>query len=116
MQVPQGIFYIKDVLKSKYKKGAAESGCKGIMKITNKAQVDKFVNAIEQCQGKTFLFDTQGNQYNLKSFMSRQVALGKLLDKDGDNLELFCERREDELHFMKFFREYPTVLRPQCTN
>lgn len=86
------------------------------MKITNKAQVDTFVNAIEQCKGNAYLFDLKGNQYNLKSFISRNIAVGKLLDKDGDTMELFCERREDELHFMKFFREYPTVLRPQCTN
>ena len=91
MQVPQGIFYIKDVLKSKDKKGAAESDCKGIMKITNKAQVDKFVNAIEKCQGNAYLLDAQGNQYHLKSVMSRHVALGKLLDVEGDSLELFCE-------------------------
>lgn len=98
------------------KKEQPENGCKGIMKITNKAQVDTFVNAVEQCKGNAYLFDLKGNQYNLKSFMSRQVALGKLLDTDGDNLELFCERREDELHFMKFFREYPTVLRPELVS
>lgn len=80
------------------------------MKITNKTQVDKFVDAVEQCKGNAYLLDTQGNQYHLKSVMSRQVALGKLLDTEGDNLELFCERKEDECHFMKFFRENPAVL------
>ena len=83
------------------------------MKITNKTQVDKFVAAIEKCKDDAYLLDTQGNQYHLKSVMSRQVALGKLLDIGGDSLELFCDNKADEQHFMQFFRENPTVLNPR---
>lgn len=82
------------------------------MKITNKTQVDKFVAAIEKCKDDAYLLDAQGNQYHLKSVMSRHVALGKLLDVEGDSLELFCENKSDEQYFMQFFRENPTVLRP----
>ena len=86
------------------------------MKITNKTQVDKFVEAVEQCKGNAYLLDAKGNQYHLKSVMSRHVALGKLLDKEGDKLELFCERKEDEGYFMQFFRENPAVLNPSFAN
>ena len=86
------------------------------MKITNKTQVDKFVAAIEKCKDDAYLLDTQGNQYHLKSVMSRHVALGKLLDVEGDSLELFCENKSDEQYFMQFFRENPTVLRPRLAS
>lgn len=83
------------------------------MKITNKTQVDRFVAAIEKCKGDAYLLDAQGNQYHLKSVMSRHVALGKLLDVGGDFLELYCDNKADEQHFMKFFQENPAVLNPR---
>ena len=38
------------------------------------------------------------------------LAFGKLLDEHGDELELFCQFKDDEGHFLKFFRDYPEVL------
>ena len=38
------------------------------------------------------------------------ITFGKLLGERGDEMELFCQFKEDEVHFMKFFYENPNVL------
>lgn len=52
---------------------------------------------------------TEGDVFNLKSRLSQYVAIGALLGDEGDYLELFCDEREDEAHFFKFFGEHPEV-------
>lgn len=42
--------------------------------------------------------------------MSRYIAMGALLGEHGDDLELFCENKEDESKFLKFFYEHEGVL------
>ena len=40
--------------------------------------------------------------FNLKSAMSEYIALGRLLGEQGDSLELFADRREDEARLLNF--------------
>ncbi len=40
--------------------------------------------------------------FNLKSALSEYIALGQLLSEQGDNLELFADRREDEARLIEF--------------
>ena len=50
-----------------------------------------------------YLESLEGDIFNLKSAMSEYIALGRLLSEQGDSLELFADRREDEgrlLHFL----------------
>lgn len=80
------------------------------MKLKNTDEIDAFQAAVDQTKGDVWLVSPYGDRYNLKSALSRYVAVGKLLSLHGDALELFCDKREDEAVFYKFFAENPQVL------
>lgn len=80
------------------------------MKIKDNATLHSFLTAVDQCEGEVYLISPFGDRYNLKSELSKYIAIGALLSKDGDYLELFCENKEDEGNLMKFFIENPQVL------
>ena len=46
----------------------------------------------------------------MKSLLTQYVAIGALLGEKGDELELFCSSKEDEVKFLKFFNENPEVM------
>lgn len=79
------------------------------MKFKNVNQIDDFLSAVNKCTGRVYLKSIDGDVFNLKSRLSQYVAIGALLDDEGDYLELFCDNREDEVHFFKFFDEHPEV-------
>ena len=80
------------------------------MKLTKTTEVDAFLEAVNACKGEVWLESPNGDRYNLKSLFSQFIALGALLEKNGDDLELFCAISAEEGHFFKFFRQYPEVL------
>ena len=80
------------------------------MRLTNSKEIMEFRNAIAKCKGDVWLEDQEGNKFNLKSVISQYIALGELLQDKGETLELFCSHREDESHFMKFFKDNPDTL------
>lgn len=79
------------------------------MNFRNADQIDDFLEAVQKCKGDVYLKSTEGDVYNLKSRLSQYIAIGALLDDEGDCLELFCDKTEDEGHFYKFFAEHPEV-------
>ena len=80
------------------------------MKITKRVHVEKFKEAVGKCSGPVWLTSTDGDQYNLKSYLSQYVAIGALLSDHGDELELWCGNKEDEANFRMFFAECPEVI------
>ena len=80
------------------------------MKFKTSIEVEDFLKAVDKCTGDVYLLSTQGDRLNLKSVMSRYVSIGKLLSDEGDNLELFCDKREDEQNFFSFFNTYPDAV------
>lgn len=80
------------------------------MRISNKTQVHDFLATVDKCKGNVFLKSVAGDCYNLKSELSKFVALGALIMDKAGELELFCDLKEDESLFMKFFIENPEVL------
>lgn len=73
------------------------------MKLVNIKEVEQFRKVVHECEGDVYLKSTEGDVFNLKSAMSEYIALGRLLSEQGDSLELFADRREDEgrlLHFL----------------
>ena len=70
------------------------------MKIFNEKELNSFLEAVNCAK----------DCLNLKSTLARYVAIGELLGEHGDELELFCDDRNDEQLFFKFFRENPEVL------
>ena len=80
------------------------------MKLTKIQEIEAFQAAIAKCRGDAWLISPHGDKYQLKSLFSQYLAFGKLLGEHGDELELFCQFKEDEVHFMQFFYENPNVL------
>ena len=75
------------------------------MKLINIQEVEEFRKAVHQCEGNVYLKSPEGDVFNLKSAMSEYIALGQLLSEQGDNLELFADRREDEALLLNFIAE-----------
>ena len=95
------------------------------MKLINIQEVEKFRKAVHQCEGNVYLKSPEGDVFNLKSSLSEYIALGRLLgeaalaclthhvvlalgqllSEQGDNLELFADRREDEALLLNFIAE-----------
>jgi len=66
------------------------------MKLRTQSDVQTFLDTVNSCEGCVYLVSPSGDVLNLKSVFSRYIGLGRLLDKGGDLLELFADRREDE--------------------
>ena len=71
------------------------------MKLKNSVQVNAFVEAVSRCKGNVFLRSLQGDIFNMKSSLSQYIAMGALLEE----LELFCEKKEDEPIMLEFERK-----------
>lgn len=80
------------------------------MVIKTISQLEDFKKAVRDAKGDVYLRSLNGDSFNLKSSFSQYIALGQLLSEQGDNLELFCETRQDEQLFMKFFSNHPETL------
>ena len=65
------------------------------MKLKNIKEVEEFRKVIHNCTGDVYL----------KSALSEYIALGQLLSEQGDNLELFADKREDEAKLISFLAE-----------
>lgn len=79
------------------------------MKLTKISQVEDFLAAVNAAKDNVWLTSIYGDKYNLKSLLTQYVAIGALLGNKGDELELFCDKKEDEALFLKFFFEHPGV-------
>lgn len=75
------------------------------MKLKNIKEVEAFRNAVKACTGDVYLKSVDGDVFNLKSALSEYIALGRLLSEQGDSLELFATKREDEARLLSFVEE-----------
>ena len=75
------------------------------MKLSNITDVQKFTAAVNACEGDVYLRSVEGDVFNLKSSLSQYIAIGRLLEESGDNLELFAQTREDELLLLNMLGE-----------
>ena len=75
------------------------------MKLQNIHEVEDFRKVIHECKNNVYLKSQEGDVFNLKSALSEYIALGQLLSEQGDNLELFADRREDEAVLINFLAE-----------
>ena len=80
------------------------------MKINNITLVNEFLEIVNNCKGNVYLTSSEGDKFNLKSALSQYIAMGALLGQKGDELELWCDDKEDEAKFMKFLNEHPETL------
>ena len=80
------------------------------MKITGKL-ADKLLNIVNtKCKGDVHLRSQYGDDFNLKSRLTQYIAISAMAAENGDALELFCDRKDDEQHFLRFFTDNPEIL------
>ena len=75
------------------------------MKLNNIKDVQKFLAAVNSCENDVYLKSQEGDVFNLKSSLSQYIAIGRLLEESGDNLELFAQTREDEARLLEMVVE-----------
>ena len=80
------------------------------MKIKSAKNIKEFLAVANSCNGHVWLESHWGDRFNLKSELSQYVAAAALIEEKGDYLELYCQLREDEEKFLKFFHENPGIL------
>lgn len=68
-----------------------------IMKIYNIDDVEKFLDIIKQCKGSVELVSKQGDRLNLKSELTKYLALSKLFNDNTfiNEMELIASDPED---------------------
>lgn len=80
------------------------------MKLKNEIEINDFLNVVDRTKHPVYLISTEGDRYNLKSTLSRYVAIAELIKDHGTELELFCDDKNDEQYFFGFFLSHPEVL------
>ena len=70
------------------------------MRLRSEADVQEFLKVVESSEGGVYLQSPEGDIFNLKSSLSRYIAVGQLIAEQGDDLELFADRREDRARLM----------------
>jgi len=75
------------------------------MKLNNIKDVQKFIAAVNACENDVYLKSVEGDVFNLKSSLSQYIAIGRLIEESGDNLELFAQTREDEARLLEMIVE-----------
>ena len=79
------------------------------MEIKKIDQICDFLNTVDSCSNGVWLMSPWGDIYNLKPQPTQYTAIAVLLGAEGDTLELWCDNKEDEVKFFKFFQEHPEV-------
>lgn len=72
------------------------------MKLKTIEDVNAFIKVIEECTGDVWLESIYGDKYQLKSKLSRYVAIGALLKDEAGSLELFAATQEDRMRLVAF--------------
>ena len=73
------------------------------MILTNVANVDKLLKAIEECEGKVEMVTEQGDRFNLKSKLSQYVSFVKVLaNRTVPSIEIITSNHADAEKLMKF--------------
>lgn len=80
------------------------------MRLKSDVEVSAFERVVQKSHGTVWLVGSDGSRFNLKSFISRYVALALLIQNCNNDLELFCDDKSDEANFFEFFHDNPGVL------
>ncbi|MBQ6326994.1 MAG: hypothetical protein IJI26_13165 [Clostridia bacterium] len=77
------------------------------MKLLNSTNdIDNLIKDVDRCRGDVIMRSCDGSEeFNLKSALSRYVAIGTLCQEHGDEYEFFCMDRHDEPIMLDFFRQ-----------
>lgn len=77
-----------------------------MMLLKNAHDIDSLLTAVSKCRGDVILRNiNQYEEFNLKSTLSRYIAIGELCKGHGDEYEVFCMDKADEGYMIQFFME-----------
>ena len=76
------------------------------MKLKNIEQVESFIKVIDSCIGNVYITSKYGDRYNMKSTLTQYIAISALLGEHADELEIWCDYKEDEGKIIGFLRDY----------
>lgn len=76
------------------------------MKVENIKNIDKFFEMIDKCKGKVELVTADGDRLNLKSTLTKYVALAKVFS-DGTigSMEIIAHECEDAMTIFRYMHE-----------
>lgn len=76
------------------------------MLLKNVKDINSLTTAVDKCKGQVILRSMDGTEeFNLKSQLSRYIAIGKLCEEHGDEYEVFCLDRDDLSYMLQFFKD-----------
>lgn len=77
------------------------------MKIYNVENAEKFLEVIKQCKGSVELISKEGDRLNLKSELTKYLAISKLFADDTliNNMELVASDPDDVKFLMQYMME-----------
>ena len=77
------------------------------MKLYNLEDITGFFNIINTCKGKVELVTDEGDRLNLKSKLSRYIALADLFTDKGKipEMEIMCSDPDDVVKIMNFIAQ-----------
>ncbi len=77
-----------------------------MMLLKNANNIDSLLEAVSKCRGDVILRNiNQYEEFNLKSTLSRYIAIGELCKEHGDEYEVYCMDKADEGYMIQFFME-----------
>ena len=81
-----------------------------MMLLKNAKDVDQLIEAVNRCRDDVILRSVDGREeFNLKSTLSRYIAIGELCKDHGDRYEIFCMNRSDEGYMLEFFYDHSDI-------
>lgn len=77
------------------------------MKIYNVENAEKFLEVIKQCKGSVELISKEGDRLNLKSELTKYLAISKLFADNTliNNMELVASDPDDVKFLMQYMME-----------
>lgn len=74
------------------------------MKLYNIENPEEFFQLIDRCEGTVELISKQGDRLNLKSQITKYVALAKMFDDKSmiEELEIVAHNPDDAIRIMKY--------------
>ena len=76
------------------------------MLLKNAKNAEELSKVIAKCEGDVILRSVDGTEeFNMKSELSRFIAIGRLCEERGEYYEIFCMNKSDEQYLLKFFHE-----------
>ena len=73
------------------------------MKLTNTANIDKFFEVVDKCEGRVEMLTENGDCLDLRPKLCQFVTLVKMLaDGNVEQMEIIAENKKDEQKLMAY--------------